>query len=186
MLKKYSIIGLCILLTGAVIFGGYKVWMTVGQKDADSALFVQLKKYCHITEVTPFENRTLGFRLEFSDDAIVCDYQPVVQEGGGREVYIWNKEAFNKPTQLGFGLGIIGKVTMNPLPGLPAGVTIAEEAGTIAGISTTIKTVRPPSCITSECPTSRIVELLYRGDAYVLEEYATDVRLFDSFTFLPR
>lgn len=186
MSKKQIIIGFCVLLVGAGIFGGYKAWIAISQKNVSSALFSQFKTYCKTTETSPYENYALGFHFQFNDDVLVCDYQPPNQIGKTHEIYLWNKGVFNGSTPAGFGFGVIGKITINPLPGLPIGTTVAEESGTVAGKSVTIKTVHPSSCVASECPTSRVVELSYQGDIYILEEYILGTKLLETFEFIPK
>lgn len=185
MHNKKFIISLIIVLVGigALIF--YRMRLNTGNKNYADFLHSQFKTYCRITEKAPFEDFELGIRFNFGNDTLVCDYQSPIQEDG-REIYLWKKQAFEKSEPL--GQGAVGKLSVNPLPGLPelpqSGVLIKDETSTIAGISTSVKVIRQAECKSDLCFTTRIAELTYLRNRLVLEEYSDDVGLLKSFEFI--
>lgn len=184
MSQKYIlIIGFVLLIgVGIVLFKN-----SGNEQSAADALFAGFKKHCRIVEQSPFQEDTLGIRFQFNDDAVVCQVVPLIQEDNNREVeiYVWNKKAFNGSTMLGFGEGIIAKVTANPPSGLPDMTTIGTTTEVVAGESITVRTAQPLACEAGQdCPRARIVELSHKENTFVLEEYAVRANLFKSFEFL--
>jgi hypothetical protein len=186
MIKKKNTVGIIVILIVVGILGAYKIWLAIEKGNDNSNLFTQLKELCSNTETSPYKNPALGLSFQFNNDALVCDYQPLNQVGKSYEIYVWNKEAFFNSKPLGFGKGIIGKISINPTPGLPSGKVIKEESIVVAGLKTIVKTVRPASCTSDSCPATQMVELTYKENVYVLEEYAPGVNLFRNFNFLSK
>ena len=179
---RYPIVVLVLVFVGLGFF--FISSKKTDMRDPGSSLFAMFKKYCQVKEGGLFEDSAFGFRFRFNDDVLVCDYQPPNRIGNNHEIYLWNKAAFYMTEPMGFGQGIIGKISINPLPGLPSKTVIAEKEIIVAGISTTVKTTRPPMCSKDSCPTALVAEIQKGGNNFVLEEYNPHANLLESFEFI--
>jgi hypothetical protein len=182
MANKYIVAIVITVIAGVVVI----VSVRPGASDPyrDQQLLSEFKRHCRVVEQGLFQDDLLGIRFRFNPDALVCDYRPPVQQMGLREIYVWRRDAFRSSRMLGFGEGVMAKITINPVPGIPAGTTVEVATEMVAGKPTAVRTVRPASCNSEGCPTARVVELIHRGNTVILEEFASDANLFRSFELL--
>lgn len=172
-----------VLITALLVAGS---WAYSQSDDArggrDRAPYAQFLSSCRMIDGGAFDDPALGFRFRFGNDFVVCD-RGETPPLSMREIYILRKDSMERGAPL--GQGVVAKVAIDPIPGLPEGIVLGEEPISVAGVSTTARRLQPPSCGSGPCALSiQSVELRHAGKTFLIEEYAPGVGLLESIEFL--
>jgi hypothetical protein len=147
-------------------------------------LYDKLKSQCRVVDVSPYENRELGIKFAFDANVVACD-RSMNAAGDEREIYLWKRAAFVQSMPMPFSESIVGEVLVSHAEHLAfsSDGEGGEEVSNVAGVSTTVKLIRPQGC-EYDCPQARMAELKRGTYTFRIEEYAPDVGLLRSFEFI--
>ena len=176
-LLAIAVLGLC-----AVYF--YQFQFRV---DKGTALFGQFKAQCKIAEASPFVSQKFGFSFSFSNDQVVCEYNPKAPDPVGNEIYLLDKAAFNEADPKAIIQGTLGKVIINPNPPIsriPLDASVVKKTALIAGLNVEISEFKTPGCGSASCAINRIAIFEHNNVRFEIDEFSSRADIFSNFTFL--
>lgn len=183
-LLSYIVITIIALLLIGII-GGLcvtKILKTSKLQSANDAFFNLFKSRCEVFDEGSYQDQTFSFNIAFADDQIVCLLKDDI--GQNHEVYLWQKNIF-KSASIDVPLqdAILGKITVDPAPGMPA-------LDVIGGFSTMIddefvegEIVTSKNCNSDVCPHAKRVMIERNGKLFSIEEYNERLSLFENIHF---
>ena len=174
------------LCAAAIVFALYHAWHRQPDLGTNTSLVGQFEEHCRIVEASPFEDKSLGLRFNFTSNLFVCDYRPAVLLNG-RELFLLTEDAFNQTTSIGFTHSIVAEILVNVpdnFPYLPGNASAATSTSLVAGVSTTVEVLQPPGCTNEPCPQARIAHIEHHGDRFVIEEFRPNANLLTSLEFI--
>lgn len=180
--KKRSIV-IALLLVG-IVSGLYvmKISKTLKLQSTNDAFFDLFKSRCEVFNEGLYQDQTFSFSIVFADDQVVCLLKDDI--GQNHEVYLWQKDIFESVSiDVPFQDAILGKITVDPAPEMPALDVIGSFSTMIDDEFVEGKIVTSKNCNSDTCPHAKRVIIERDGKLFRVEEYSERLNLFENIHF---